>query len=221
MTIKIKIRFTILLLSIIILLTQIQAQAEINFEESELFLKNKAEIKYYKSGNEKIREVYLKGFRISDLEISQLSKDKELFIRTEKTIQEKRIKDSLVTFLGLPTGALLLYIATLNRDNQKIPNTPIRLNNNPVYDAGTFLLSMGGTIIFLYAIVNSFYLVSEVSGIKPIMVLKDDEVEDIIKNYNLELKRKILNQEKINIFFNDYLFSESNNIMIFSISKTF
>ncbi len=211
-----------LLVSFLIALIPFKSNAESLVEDSEFFLKNKAEIKYNNTSNQKSREVYLKGFRIDDLQLSKLSKDKNLFDKVENEINIKRLKDSAISVFGLPTGVLLLYLSSLSRSQENMPINGVNLNYNPAYSTASFLLGIGGTIIFLYSIVNTFNLINEISGMGFAKILTDKEADEIIQNYNNQLKNKILNQDKkINIFNNNYLFNSNNNIMIFSIGKTF
>lgn len=80
---------------------------EAKFEQSEYFLKNKAEIKFLKGTNgETTREVFVKGFRSNDLSLAELSNNKKIQQKVQIEIQNKRVKESLVA--GLGQGCLIL-----------------------------------------------------------------------------------------------------------------
>lgn len=200
----------------------IASAEEIKFEQSEYFLKNKAEIKFFTSNNGEItREVFVKGFRINDLFLANLSNNKKIQEKVQTGIQAKRIRESVVAGLGIPTGILLLYASSVSK-NSIINGVYIdnKINNN-FYDSGSFIFGLSSSIVFLYGIVNAFQLFNDFSGFSFQQVLTDKEAEDIVKKYNYDLKLKILNQEKINIFPNNRLSIFDNNIMILNITKKF
>lgn len=194
---------------------------EAKFEQSEYFLKNKAEIKFLKGTNgETTREVFVKGFRSNDLLLAELSNNKKIQQKVQIEIQNKRVKETLVAGLGIPAGGLLLYASTFAK-NQVVNGVNVNQANNNFYDSGAFVFGLGGSIVLLYGIVNAFQLLNDFSGFTYQQVLTDREAEDIVKKYNYDLKVKILNQEKINIFPNNRLSILNNNIMIFNITRKF
>jgi hypothetical protein len=49
-----------------------------DIEQSEAFLRKKAEIRYTKVGSETIREIFINGFRVNDQNLATLGNDKEI-----------------------------------------------------------------------------------------------------------------------------------------------
>lgn len=187
-------------------------------ENSTYFIDNRAEIKYIKAGNDLIREVYIKGFRLKDRELLPFIKDQILLEKINNEIKKQSYWYSGIMGLGLPLGVLLLYLASLERN--AILALPI--DKRPLsVDFKTFIFGTVGSVVFLYSVINVITFFNELTGLSEQKLLKNEEVEGIIKNYNNELinymlKHSINNNSNIN-----NLSYSNNNIMIINISSSF
>ncbi len=191
-------------------------------EKSEEYLRKKAEIRFIKVEKEIIREVYINGFRVNDQNLASMSNDKALIDKIGTAISSRRATWGTTVGLGLPVGSLLIYLAASGGSNIPANNQPApigQFNRPPAVDAKTFVLGTLGTLVTLYAVVNSISLLNDLTGLSSPQILKDREAEDIVKKYNENLKNEILNKQ-LKVSFGG-LSSSDNNIMILNVSKSF
>ncbi len=194
-----------------------------DLENSEEFLKNRAEIKYTKVGKETFREVYIKGFRVNDQNLPSLVNDKALETKIGSAVSNRRATWVASAGLGIPVGGALLYMATSSRDALPVTNTPVPLgqsNFTQGTDFKTFAFGTLGALVTLYAVVNSISLINDMTGMNSPQVLKDKEAEAIVNKYNDNLKANMLKKISNNLTVST-LSESSNNIIILNINKSF
>lgn len=192
-------------------------------ENSEEYLKNKAEIKYTKVGSETIREVYIKGFRVNDKNLPSLVNDKALEAKIGSAVSSRRATWVASAGLGIPAGGVLLYLAASSRSALPVNNRPVPLGQTGVSqgtDFKTFAFGTLGAIVTLYAVVNSISLINDMTGLNSPQVLQDKDAESIVQKYNDNLKDDILNKVSNNLS-TSVLSEGSNNIMILNVNKSF
>ncbi len=195
-----------------------------DIEQSEVYSRKKAEIRYTKIGNQTIREVYIDGFRVNEQNLASLVHDKQLSTKIGSAVSSRRSTWGATIGLGIPTGAALIYLAANSRASLPINNSiaPIgQTNQAQSVDFKTFALGTLGAIVTLYAVSNSVSLLNDISGLNSPAVLNDREASDAVKKYNDNLKTDLLNQTSSNNLNNNDLSSSNNNIMILNVNKSF
>lgn len=200
-----------------------QTVTKADLENSEEFQKNKAEIKYSKVGNETIREVYIKGFRVNDQNLPSLVNDKNLETKIGSAVSSRRATWVASAGLGIPVGGALLYMAAVSRSALPNANRQMPLgqtNFNQGTDFKTFAFGTLGAIVTLYAVVNSISLINDMTGMNSPQVLKNKEAEAIVNKYNDNLKDDMLKKIS-NTLTTSSLSEGSNNIMILNVNKSF
>ena len=136
----------------------------------------------------------------------------------EQEIKKQYYWYSGVIGLGLPVGVTLLYLASLERN--AILALPI--DKRPLsVDFKTFLFGTVGSVVFLYSVINVITLLNEITGLSEQKLLNNQEVEDIVKKYNIDLINYMLKQDSNNNSNTNNLSYSNNNIMIISISSSF
>lgn len=194
-----------------------------DIENSEEFLKKKAEIKYTKIGNEMVREVYINGFRVNDQNLPSLIKDKELEKKIGDAVNSRRATWIATAGVGIPVGGLLLYMAANSRAALPVNNKPApigQFNTSQPTDVKTFVFSTLGAAVTLYAVVNSVSLINDMTGMNSPQVLKDKDAQDAVNKYNENLKSDLLKKVSNNLSSSN-LSEGSNNIMILNVNKSF
>jgi hypothetical protein len=194
-----------------------------DIDQSEEFLRKKAEIRYTKVGGETIREVFINGFRVNDQNLASLVNDKALMSKIGSAVSSRRATWGTTVGLGLPAGSLLIYLAATSRAALPVDNRPVpigQFNRAPSVDAKTFVLGTLGALVTIYAVVNSVSLLNDITGLNSPSVLKDKEAENIVKTYNEKLKTELFNKQSNNDT-NISLSSMNNNIMILNVRKSF
>jgi hypothetical protein len=191
-------------------------------EQSEEYLRKKAEIRYTKVGDETIREVFINGFRVNDQNLASIGNDKVMLGKIGSAISSRRLTWGTTVGLGLPAGALLIYLAASGRSNLPVNNTaaPIgQFDRAPSVDAKTFVLGTLGALVTLYAVVNSVSLLNDITGLNSPSVLKNTEAESMVNQYNDKLKDELMKKQSHNNT-NVSLSTANNNIMI-NVNKSF
>jgi hypothetical protein len=174
----------------------------------------KAEIKYTNIGKELNREVFIKGLRVSDIELVKLSGKKDLFNKLNENITNNRISNISNITVSIPIGIGFLYTSSLNRE---LLNTNSRRINNT--DFKSFALSTIGSVFILYSLINSVYFISEISGLSTNKLLSNKESEELVNIYNEKLIKDIINKNKNS--YEQNLYYSDNNIMILNVEKFF
>lgn len=174
----------------------------------------KAEVKYTNIGKDINREVFIKGLRVSDIELVKLSGRKELFNRLNENITTNRISTISSITISIPIGIGFLYTSSLNRS---LINTNSTRTNNT--DFKSFALSTIGSIFILYSLINSVYFISEISGLSNTKLLSNKDSEELVNIYNEQLIKDIINKNKNS--YEQNLYYSNNNIMILNVEKFF
>lgn len=194
-----------------------------DIEQSEEFLRKKAEIRYTKVGGETIREIFINGFRVNDQNLASLGNDQTLMNKIGSAITIRRATWGTTIGLGLPAGSLLIYLAASGSSNIPAENSAVpvgQFNSPPSVDVKTFILGTLGALVTIYAVVNSVSLLNDITGLNSPSVLNDKEAENLVKSYNEKLTTDLFKKQSKNDT-NISLSSMNNNIMIFNVRKSF
>ncbi|MFN4151623.1 MAG: hypothetical protein ACK4IX_11830 [Candidatus Sericytochromatia bacterium] len=187
---------------------------ESDIKKSIDYQSKKAEIKYTNIGQDINREIFIKGLRVSDIELVRLSGKNDLLNQLNEKIITNRISNLSNITVSVPIGIGFLYTSSLNRE--LINTNSIRTNNT---DFKSFALSTIGSIFILYSLINSVYFISEISGLSNTKLLSNKDSEDLVDIYNDQLIKDIINKNKNS--YDQNLYYSNNNIMILNVEKFF
>lgn len=184
-----------------------------DFSKEELINSNyyqskKAEIRYINIGNKTVREIFIGGLKVNDLDLVRTAGNKNLYNELNSKVFDRSISSLSSIIISIPIGVGFLYTSSINRN----------LNSNST-DFKFFVLSTIGSAFILYSIVNSIMFTSEVSGLTPVFLLSNSQSEEIVKTYNESLIKNLLDKNKNS--YNENLYYYNNNIMILSVEKFF
>jgi len=165
-----------------------------DIRNSDEFLKRKGEIVYSQVGDKNIRDVFINGFRMNDYQLVVFVKDKELINKLDELLFSKRLLWGSIAILGLPVGFVLSYNAMSKYSKSEQVLYGGEYYYIGVSDPAIFIMGTLGTILIMFGIIYSMMFINDISGLEFQQVLKDDEVEQIIKKYNESLEKELLNK---------------------------
>lgn len=186
----------------------IKELSEDDLINSNYYQSKKAEIRYINIGNKSIREVFIGGLKVNDLDLVRTAGNKDLYNELNAKVFDRSISSLSSIIISIPIGVGFLYTSSINRN----------LNSNNT-DFKFFALSTIGSAFILYSIINSIMFTSEVSGLTPVFLLSNSQSEEIVKTYNESLIKNLLDKNKNS--YNENLYYYNNNIMILSVEKFF
>ena len=193
--------YGILIFIICFFIQSVYAEEIINLkdiEQSEEYLKNKADIKYEQRETTIIRQISVGGIRVHDIYLVDILGNQDMKNRLLDEQNKRRITYALIAGLGLPVGSYLISLAS-----SRLTVLP-QMSNAVTFDISTFLLGTGGTIITIFGVMYGVYLINDITGIENPTMLTDKEAEELVLEYNQKLKEELIKKQETNSFNNSY-----------------
>lgn len=157
------------------------ALAAPQIEESEAFRSQKAEVRFVEAGDRRLREVTVAGMRVDDHQLAELAGDSGVRERLDRDRWNRRLMWGGLATLGVPAGG---WMVSLVGDQLKP-----RPGQTP--HPGAVVMGAAGFVLVMAGLAYGVGLLNDVAGLERPLVLTDDEVSNLVKNYNDRLKAQL------------------------------
>ena len=159
--------------------------AEELLEQTEDFMAQRAEVQFTDYGSRMAREISIGGLRVNDLQLAQAVGDEALVRKLEAELNGARFWQGALSVVTIPAGGYMLFLA-----NQRMSFA--KANNQADFLA--FVLGAAGGIVAIFGVTNLVPLMNDVAGVSSPKLLSNQEVSELIKAYNGQLKLKLLRE---------------------------